>query len=536
MNKEEKQDIRAWGRLVARAGLHLRQEFSSPLAQLITPLEEIIATESNPHRAEQLRLALKNAYRFHSLVNLLEEIAAVEAGATVFALHKSDIVSFSKNLVNSFSGVAKAKNIDLRFRSSYQSLECYYDYHKLRRILYSLLANAIRYSNKEESEITVTIQLLNGTHFLLLTVADNGVGIQADKLPHLTDPFYDDPLHLRLYQSTSLGLYLVKRLLDLLGGKIEFYSKKERGTIVEVHFPVFMDGSDIPFEKFSIDDQLVPELLQLSEHIREVDTYEIIDYEPKTVSDLPLLLIFQHPEPLPEILLQSLKTNYRVIMAAHHGQALQLTMNHQPDLLLLAAPLDEALEATIHFIKSREMSSHMPLFWLPAGIDRENRKKANELLVDGMSEQSVVAEEILAELQKIILNRKLAYDYSAKKSLKEVRKIDVIPSMTDSFLQRLHLLIDKHLDEENPDMESLSDMMNLSRTQLHRKIKAASGLSTTHYIREYKLRLAFSDIEKGTGTMAEIADKYGFGSLAYFSRSFKKVYGITPTEVNKRKR
>lgn len=523
-----------FGRRLARAALHLNREFSHPLSALITPLEELSANEEHPHRREQLELALKNAYRFHSLFKLLEEIAEVEAGSSVFSFHQSDVVSFGRNLVNSFEKVAQNKQINLQFRSSYASLTCLYDYRKLRRILYSLLANAIRYSDKKDAEITVSMQMLTGTNMLLVTIADNGIGIQAEKLPHLTDPFYEDPLHLKLYQSTSLGLYLVKRLLDLLGGQLAFYSKKDAGTIVEVQFPVYHKLEEIPFEHFSVEDELVPELLQLHEHIREVDTYEIVDVDPTNTPEIPLLLIITEDESAHEAVLKLLKANFRVLLAAHPGKAMQMAMDHIPDLIFLTSAWNETTKATVDFLKKREICAHIPLYWLAGQAAAEDRKSANALLVDGMSTADNSPEDVLSEVHKIILNRKLAYEYSAKKSMHKLSRPEKKLNMADSFVLRLQNIIDNHLDEENPNMDSLSNMMHMSRTQLHRKIKTLTGLSTTNYIREYKLKLAFVDVEKGMGTMAEIADKYGFGSLAYFSRSFKKAYGISPSEVSKR--
>lgn len=525
-----------FGQKLARAALNLNREFSHPLSALITPLEELSANESDPHRQEQLELALKNAYRFHSLFKLLEEISEVEAGTATFSFHQSDIISFTRNLVHSFDQVAKNKSIELQFRASYTELNCLYDYRKLRRILYSLLANAIRYSDKSDSEITVSVQMLTGTPFLLVTIADNGIGIQADKLPHLTDPFYEDPLHLKLYQSTSLGLYLVQRLLDLLGGKLAFYSKKEAGTIVEVQFPIYRNVEEIPFAKYSIADELVPELLQLHEHIREVDTYEIVDVDPSNSPEIPLLLVLHNKEDLTASLLQALKGKYRVLLANHPGKAMQMAMDHLPDLFFVATPWSDTSWATINFLKHSGLCAHIPIYWLAAAATAEERKAAHHLLVDGISSALTTEEDILDEVDKIIRNRRLAYAYSAKKSLHQVTRPEKELNMADSFLLRLHRIIDKHLDDDNPDMEQLGDLLHMSRTQLHRKIKALTGLSTTNYIREYKLKLAYTDIQKGTGTMAELADKYGFGSLAYFSRSFKKAFGITPTEAKSEKR
>ncbi len=527
------QHLSDFGRKLARAALNLNREFSHPLSALITPLEELSANENNPHRREQLELALKNAYRFHSLFKLLEEIAEVESDSSVFAFHQSDIIGFGRNLVNSFENVARNKQINLQFRSSYPELVCLYDYRKLRRILYSLLANAIRYSDKKDAEITVSMQMLQASNKLILTIADNGIGIQADKLPHLTNPFYEDPLHLKLYQSTSLGLYLVKRLLDLLGGELAFYSKTAAGTIVEVQLPVYQKREEIPFEHFTIEDELVPELLQLHEHIREVDTYEIVDIDTSNQAEIPLLLLIVDSSQRNEELLQHLKSQFRVLLATHPGKAMQMAMDHIPDLIFISTPWEEATRAMVGFFKKREICAHIPLFWLSEQATPEEKKAANSLLIDAIAPADASTEDILAEIRKIIHNRKLAYEYSAKQSIHKFSKPEKKLNMADSFLQKLHNIIDQYLDDENPDTESLSEMMHMSRTQLHRKIKALTGLSTTNYIREYKLKLAYADIQKGMGTMAELADKYGFGSLAYFSRSFKKMFGVTPTEVKR---
>lgn len=518
-------------RLIARTGKNLSREFSTPLKQLIGPLEQLIAVEQDAQKADQLQLALQNAYRFHSLVTVLEEIADLESGETNFVFHESDVVQFSKSILDSFEQVAKSRNIRLHFHSSVKVLSCYYDYAKLRRVIYTLVANAIRYSDKEMSDIRVSLQPVKGSDLLRLNVTDNGIGIAANKIPYLTNPFYDDPLHLQLYQSTSLGLYLVKRLLEEVGGSMDYFSEKGAGTNVDVHFPVYHDAATIPFQKFSIDKNIVPALLQLSEVIKEVDTYEIIDHQPDLSKNTPLLLILQQAAPLSTDLLNGFKQHFRLIMATKNSKVMQMAMEHQPDMILVSSDWNPSIKSMVEFLKQTELTAHIPLFWLAKEVGSEHKQEAIACWVDGISTFANDQALILAEIKKVLKNRQLAYAYAAKKSIHALSKPTHAPSMEDSFLQRLHFIIEKNLHEASPDLNTYCTLMNYSRAQLHRKVKAITGLSTSNYIREYKLKLALKDLQEGASNVSEISYKYGFGSLAYFSRVFKASFGLSPSHV-----
>lgn len=518
-------------RLLARTGKNLSREFSTPLKQLIGPLEQLIATEQETERAEQLQLALHNAYRFHSLVTVLEEIADLESGEVHFVFHESDVVKFSQGMVHSFEGVASSRHIRLQFHSSVQQLVGYYDYAKLRRVIYTLLANAIRYSDKEMSEISVSLQPVNGAPCLRLNITDNGIGIAADKIPNLTNPFYDDPLHLQLYQSTSLSLYLVKRLLEEVGGSMNYLSEKGAGTTVEVLFPIYPNAAAIPLQQFSIDKNIVPELVQGKEMIKEVDTYEIIDHQPNQHKHIPQLLVYQEDPAIASDLFNCLKQDFRVILANKISKVMQLAMEQQPDIILVSADWNPSVKSLISFLKQTDLTAHIPLCWLTEELDDALRLEATACWVDGISTSANHAALLVAEMQKMLKNRQLAYDYAAKQSITALSKPRQAPSMEESFLERLHFVIEKNLHEASPDLKTYCEMMHYSRAQLHRKVKAITGLSTSNYIREHKLKLALKDLQEGVSNVSEIAYKYGFGSLAYFSRVFKASFGLSPSHV-----
>ncbi len=531
MNAANPLDTTALTRLLARTGKNLSREFSNPLKQLIGPLEQLIAAEQDAEKAEQLQLALHNAYRFHSLITVLEEIADLESGEAHFVFHESDVVKFCQRIVHSFEGVASSRHIRLHFHSAVQQLVGYYDYAKLRRVIYTLLANAIRYSDKEMSEISVSLQPVQGEPILRLNITDNGIGIAADKIPYLTNPFYDDPLHLQLYQSTSLSLYLVKRLLEEVGGNMNYLSEKGAGTNVEVRFPIYPDAAAIPLQQFSIDKNIVPELVQSNEMIKEVDTYEIVDHQPNQHKHIPQLLVYQEDPALASDLFNRLKQDFRVIVANKISKVMQLAMDQQPDIILVSSDWNPRVKSLISFLKQTDLTAHIPLCWLTEQLSDAQRLEATECWVDGISTSTNQVPLLVAELKKMFKNRQLAYNYAAKQSINALSKPRQMPSMEESFLERLHFVIEKNLNEASPDLKTYCEMMHYSRAQLHRKVKAITGLSTSNYIREYKLKLALKDLQEGASNVSEISYKYGFGSLAYFSRVFKASFGMSPSHV-----
>jgi signal transduction histidine kinase len=106
----------------------------------------------------------------------------------------------------------------------------------LRQVLLNLLSNALKFT---PSGGTVTIGLDRGeTGGLRLSVADTGIGIAAEDLPRLTQPFAQvDGVYQRRQRGTGLGLTLVRALAELHGGQVAIASEPGRGTTVTVELP-----------------------------------------------------------------------------------------------------------------------------------------------------------------------------------------------------------------------------------------------------------------------------------------------------------
>lgn len=109
--------------------------------------------------------------------------------------------------------------------------------------------------------------------------------------------------------------------------------------------------------------------------------------------------------------------------------------------------------------------------------------------------------------------------------------MDAEISMNQEFLEKLNNLIEHNLENENFGVEELAEAIGKSRSQLHRKLNAINGKSTSQFIREYRLEKAKKMLQNNVATASEIAYKVGFGSPSYFNTCFHDFYGYPPGEV-----
>ncbi|WMI70108.1 helix-turn-helix domain-containing protein [Mangrovimonas sp. YM274] len=104
-------------------------------------------------------------------------------------------------------------------------------------------------------------------------------------------------------------------------------------------------------------------------------------------------------------------------------------------------------------------------------------------------------------------------------------------SMDQAFLERLKEILESNFANEHFGVQELADEAGVSRSQLHRKLNALIGKSSSQYIREYRLEKALEMLQNEEATASEIAYRVGFNSPTYFNTCFSDFYGYTPGEV-----
>ena len=140
-------------------------------------------------------------------------------------------------------------------------------------------------------------------------------------------------------------------------------------------------------------------------------------------------------------------------------------------------------------------------------------------------------EELQVRVKNLVDQRKKLSEHYQKNFNLAGKKASEVPlSMDEKFLKKAQDLIEENLSNADYGVENFATDMALSRVQLHRKLRALVDQSATGFIRSIRLNHAMILLQKKAGTIAEIAYDAGFNNPTYFSISFKKKFGITPTD------
>jgi PAS domain S-box-containing protein len=170
-----------------------------------------------------------------SLINDVLDLSAIEAGK--HRLIKEDLIvdDITADSTSIFVSAASKKDIELSIEASDKLPTLLADSRAVKQILTNLLSNAIKFT-PEGGNIILEVTATNGFH--AFKVSDTGVGVPAEKIPSLTEPFVSaEPDPFKPQEGTGLGLAIVKSLVDLHGGELEIESEVGVGTTITVKLP-----------------------------------------------------------------------------------------------------------------------------------------------------------------------------------------------------------------------------------------------------------------------------------------------------------
>ena len=243
-------------------------------------------------------------------------------------------------------------------------------------------------------------------------------------------------------------------------------------------------------------------------------------------------VILAEDEPsLGQILKENLEANdFEVRLCVNGKLAYQAYHEEQPDILVLDVmmPEKDGLEV-LDTLKTDERTSHIPIILLTAKASIEDRLEGLERGADVYIPKPFEMRELIAVLKNLIQSKKqLLKRYS--RQLPEKISNDSPFSKEDAFLIKIREIVEERIDQDL-SVPQLCRKLNISRTQLHRKITALTGESITHFTNFVRLTKAKTLLKTELEmNISEIAYAVGYKDPNYFSKLFKEYFGISPSE------
>jgi DNA-binding response OmpR family regulator len=334
-----------------------------------------------------------------------------------------------------------------------------------------------------------------------------------------------------LFEGTGIGLALVKELVELHKGIISVSSEYDV-TNFSLKLPL---GN----EHLKSDEIFKHTEEKIVETFETISGFEVSEEIPATVEDLviksgkDIILIVEDHSDLRKYIRENLTENYQVIEAANGKDGFEKAIEVIPDLIISDVMMPEMDGYTFcKKVKTSETTNHIPVILLTAKATTEDKLEGLELGADDYLIKPFNPEELKLRVRNLIKTREqLRQKFTSEMVLKPAEI--VVPSLQVQFMKKLKDIIELNLEDEDFGVDKLSDEMGMSRSQLHRKLKAVTNQSTTEFIRNFRLQRAAQLILQDAGSMGEIAYKVGFNSQAYFNKSFQEVFGCSPSEYRK---
>ena len=506
---------------------NISHEFRTPLTIILGQNESVTSLDIDIREEAKLQISA-NAHKLLLLINQLLDLSALEAGNMKFSASEHNIVPFLKGLFYSFESWAAQKNITLIFDTDSETIPVVFDPEMMEKIINNLVSNALKFTIAQ-GVVNVKVQLIDSQNFEI-SISDTGPGIPESQLMNILNRFYHvDNSGTRQHDGTGISLALCKELVELHHGTILADSREGEGMIFVIRLPFGDVKSEITADRNPFD------YVKSSSYVFKSDEGMELPETTNTqvsVSDeqREIILIVEDNTDLRNYIRRLLEPEYLVTEAANGEEGILKARETIPDLILtdLMMPVMDGYQFSKE-IRMDERTSHIPLIMVTARAGSEDKIEGLETGVDEYIIKPFSSRELKVRVRTLIDQRTLLRKCFSMSSLIKPSKV-THKSLDQVFLEKVVKIIESHFEDPLYSIESLAGEVNMSVSQLNRKLNALIDQPAGQLMRSLCLQRAAELLKNKTGTIAEICYQLGFNDQAYFSRAFKKQFGCSPSE------
>jgi signal transduction histidine kinase/CheY-like chemotaxis protein len=529
----------------------ISHEFRTPLSLIIAPLQNIISKAGNdPQMIKHSNLIRKNADRMLRLIDQVMDMMKIDLNKMKLSLSKGDIVAYLKEMIFSFEEIADQRSIILEYNPEVDSFATWFDENKIEKIIYNLLSNSFKFTpDKGKIQVDLKIRIKrdiseesdssnqSDRRFIEITIRDNGIGMPSDYRKHLFERFYRvDRQDSIIRRGTGIGLALTKELVELLSGSIKVESEENKGTCFIILLPAISDPAESGEMAEILNEERIPQTdfpaFALSDDHEYIYKYSERKNEASADRKMPLILLVEDEQEVRDFITGNLNSKYRFLEASDGQKGADLVFRYDPDLIItdIIMPVMDGIEMC-HKVKTDIRSSHIPVIMLTARSDLQSKIEGLETGANAYLEKPFSLDLMDAQINNLLESRKLLREKFSKELV--IKPADITITSVDAiFIRKAMEIVDKHISDSGFGSDQFCREIGMSRSQLHRKLKALTAQAASEFIRTMRLKRAASLLKESKLSVEEISFRVGFNSPAYFTKCFKSLYNTTPSEYS----
>jgi signal transduction histidine kinase/DNA-binding response OmpR family regulator len=496
---------------------NITHEFKTPLTLIQGPAEEIARRTTDPQVVKQANQIARNAKSILGLVNQLLDLGKLEANLDEPKFYRLDLVERVRHWMEKFHPLARQKEIRLGFECDQPSLYVDFDPVKLETVVNNLLSNAVKFT-PEHGRVKCTVRMADETDMAEIVVEDNGPGIPEDDQAFVFDRFFQGA-H-AVTGGTGIGLSFVREMVRVHGGRVSLSSAPGRGACFTVALPTVQAGTlDLP----AIALTMPTEEERLS--TGHIPTSPGSD-------ERPVVLIVEDNADVAMLVMDVLGGEHTMLHALNGRDGHAEAVRQVPDLIItdVMMPVMDGYTMT-HLLRQDMHTAHIPIVMLTARDGPDARIEGRAHGADVYLEKPFAVRELQLTVRNLLLLKKRMAEKAAGQADADVAGIEFETAADNTFYRQFLAVIEDNLSEPGLSVEDFTRRLGISRTQLHRKLKAITGLSVNQVVRNMRLQRALVLLRDSGMTVSEVGYAVGFSSPSYFAERFREHYGYSPSEA-----
>ena len=492
---------------------NISHELRTPLSLIILPLESVMKEMEGSPLMPKLQTMHNNASHLLSLVNHLLDFRKLEMGGERLNLKSGNISEFIQGILISFKDAAQKSNIMLSIEDTIEKPMMVFDDTQMQKIVNNLLSNALKFT-PEGGFINVKLSQ-TADKVMILEVSDTGIGIPKKDIANIFDRFYRSG-NTELRTGSGIGLSLVKQYAEMHSGSISVSSEEGKGSTFTLRIPM----------------NLAAEAIEETAAVEATGTETIVEQPSEIQKDdrRHIMVVDDNPD-FREYLVGELSDIYEVTSAADGRQCIDMLKTVNPEIIIcdVMMPHMDGFEV-VKAIKSNIETSHIPVILLSARTSEDIRLEGYETGADAYLTKPFKLDILLARVKNLIDERKRRIESFSQGV--EISPAEVtITTIDQKLMTRIMQSIEKNMDNADYSVEELSSDVGMHRMNLYRKLQSIAGMTPSEFIRTVRLKRAAQLLKSDPNlTVAEVSDMVGFNTQKYFSKYFKEMFGMTPSQ------
>ena len=523
---------------------NVSHEFRTPLTMISGPVAQLCESpEIDGNNKKLLHIVQQSVNRMLRLVNQLMDFNKLENDTLKLKVKRTDVVTELKHIMEIFNVNAQSKDISLITTGIEDSFLMWLDADKIDKITTNLLSNALKFTPRG-GKIEVNFDVITGeearqafripqehafAQYIKLEVADTGIGIPEEQTERIFERYYQlNNQSVGSYNwGTGIGLYYARSLARLHHGLLKAGNRTDgQGAVFTLILPT-SDGAYSPEERDNEQQEQGKVYPLQPDSPTGTSTHD----EEEEDDNLKKILVVDDDTEVAHYLKVLLSPTYRVICRFNAEDAFKAVSEEAPDLVLS----DVVMPGTDGYTLCRKIKEdlqlcHTPVILVTAKANMEDQVEGLNTGADAYVTKPFDPTYLQALIQSQLKNREKVRALLGRNTQTDAIAEDVLSPQDNAFMTELYSLMENELSNPELDISHMTELLKISRTKFYYKVKGLTGENPSSFFKTYKLNRAAELIKEGKYSISEIADMTGFSTHSYFSKAFKKQFGIAPSE------